>query len=178
MPFYTGLTRDLFIDQAIHFQARPQNLSQTIRRIQVAQQEPYCSSLLHIELLLALAGMLQQNSHHGKWRLFSKRIFFYSFGLDWSYCNYKSWAKRSKGDGTTLLHWDLLILAYDFKILHYFLKFPKCHVFIYILTSSFHVKSSKVVNSKRNFKHCSLRRLYSWCFQKKKKKKMTTGFGD
>lgn len=76
MPFYTGLTRDLFIDQAIHFQARPQNLSQTIRRIQVAQQEPYCSSLLHIELLLALAGMLQQNSHHGKWRLFSKRIFF------------------------------------------------------------------------------------------------------
>lgn len=52
MPFYTGLTRDLFIDQAIHFQARPQNLPQTMRQIQIAQEELYFSQLLHIELLL------------------------------------------------------------------------------------------------------------------------------
>lgn len=52
MPFYTGLTRDLFIDQAIHFQARPQNLSQTMQQTQIAQEELYFSKLLHIELLL------------------------------------------------------------------------------------------------------------------------------
>lgn len=60
MPFYTGLTRDLFIDQAIHFQARPQNLSQTMRPIQIAQEELCFSQLLHAKLLLASAGMLQR----------------------------------------------------------------------------------------------------------------------
>lgn len=64
MPFYTGLTHDLFIDQAIHFQAGPQNLPQTMWRIQIAQEELCFSQLLHVELPLASAGMLQQKTHH------------------------------------------------------------------------------------------------------------------
>jgi len=64
MPFYTGLTRDLFIDQATHFQARPQNLSQTMWRIQIVQEDLYFSQLLRVELLLASAGRLRQKGYH------------------------------------------------------------------------------------------------------------------
>lgn len=64
MPFYTGLTHDLFIDQAIHFQARPQNLSQTMQWIYIMREELYFSQMLHIELLLTLAGMVKQKDYH------------------------------------------------------------------------------------------------------------------
>lgn len=134
--------------------------------IHIVQEELYFSQLLHIELLLALAGMLQQKYYllnlvhnpskmaNGKltWRFFNRSCLF----CFWLFCfrlflvlasidqiattNLKS--KCGKCGKTTFLYWDLLILLKWPRILKSFVNldtssFPDLKINILIICLSF-----------------------------------------